>query len=112
MAFLPEKNVFEETLATAYDLSLGSTIFSSSDISKFNIISLQFIYNNVNGSNEFIIEQSNDNTNWSELGIKYDIPLGNGNFIIDKTTFTGKYIRISLLNSELGTLTIELLAKR
>ena len=32
MAFLPEENFFEESLATNYDLSLGTLNFASSDI--------------------------------------------------------------------------------
>jgi hypothetical protein len=112
MAFLPEKNFFEETLASSYNLSLGQTVFPSSNILKFNILSLQFIYANVGGLNEFIIEQSNDSINWSELSSTYDIPTGTGNFIIDKGTFTGKYVRVNIVSATGGTLTIKVLAKR
>ena len=38
MAFLPERNFLEETLASNYDLSNGATGFTTSDISEFNTL--------------------------------------------------------------------------
>jgi hypothetical protein len=40
MAFLPEKNFLEETIANSYDLSNGITAFTSSELSKYMTISI------------------------------------------------------------------------
>ncbi len=112
MAFLPERNFLEENLVTNYDMSSVPTGFTCSDISKFNTFSLQFIYSSVAGSNIFILEQSNDSNNWSDLSEEYELPIGGGNFIIDKNIFTGKYIKVDLTTTTNGDLTIILLAKR
>lgn len=112
MAFLPERNFFEENLTTAYDLSLGISNFNSSDISKFTSFSLQFTCTDVIGSNTFCIEQSLDQLNWSLLSDDSEIPTGDSNFFIDKQFFSGKYLRICLVTTNSGLLTINLLAKR
>lgn len=112
MAFLPERTYIDETLVNNYNLSNGTTGFTSSDISKYITISLQFNYSNINGNNEFVIEQSNDSNNWGELGESYLLPIGSGSFIIDKNTFSGKHIRISFKVVNSGSITIKLLAKR
>lgn len=112
MAFLPEKNFLEQTLISGYSLSNGVTAFTSSDISKYMTISLQFQCSSINGDTEFCLEQSNDSTNWSLLSDEYVIPIGSGNFIIDKGTFSGKYLRVNLKLVGTGNLTIKLLAKR
>lgn len=112
MAFLPERNYIEETLANNYDLSSGLSAFTSSDVSKYITISLQFIYSNTKGDNDFLLEQSNDATNWSNLSEFYSLPIGNGNFIIDKNTFSGKHIRVNFNTTSSGNLTINLIAKR
>lgn len=112
MAFLPERTYLEETLAKNYDLSNGPTGFTTSDISEFNTLSLQFIYTSAAGTNVFVLEQSNDNTNWSDLSEEYALPVGGGNFIIDKGTFSGKYVKIDVTSTTSGNLTIISLAKR
>lgn len=112
MAFLPEKTNIEENLITAYDLSTGVSTFTSSDISKFTSLSLQFTAANASGSNSFAVEQSIDNTNWSILLDDSNIPVGDSNFFIDKSFFSGKYIRVRLVTTESGTLDCLLLAKR
>jgi len=112
MAFLPEENFFEESLATNYDLSLGTLNFASSDISAFSTISLQFSYNTVSGPNLFTVQQSNDLIFWSDLGVEQEIPVGEGNFIIDKGIFSGKYVRVSFESVDTGVLSIILIAKR
>ena len=112
MAFLPERNFLEETLVSNYDLSNGPTGFTTSDISEFNTLSLQFIYTSVAGTNVFVLEQSNDNTNWSDLSEEYELPVSTGNFIIDKGSFSGKYIRVNVSTVGTGTLSVYLLAKR
>ena len=112
MAFLPEKNFLEETLSNNYDLSNGVTAFTTSDLSKYMTISIQICYTNIQGSNEFILEQSNDATNWSELSEDYILPIGSGNFIIDKGTFSSKHLRVNFKLAESGTITTKLLAKR
>ena len=112
MAFLPERTFLEENLATNYDLSNGITGFTSSDLSKYLTFSVHVVYSSVAGSNLFILEQSNDNSNWSNLSKQYELPVGNGNFIIDKGTFSGKYIKINFDSTSSGDVSIILLAKR
>jgi hypothetical protein len=112
MAFLPERTFLEENLATNYDLSNGITGFTSSDLSKYLTFSVHFVYSSVAGSNIFVLEQSNDNTNWSNLSEEYELPVGSGNFIIDKGTFSGKYVRANFSSSASGNVSIVLLAKR
>lgn len=112
MAFLPEKNYIEETVVNNYDLSNGVTSFTSSDVSKYITLSLQFIYSSTNGDNEFCLEQSSDSVNWGTLSEEYIIPIGSGNFIIDKGTFSGKNIRVRLKKVGIGNITIKLIAKR
>jgi len=112
MAFLPERTFLEENLATNYDLSNGITGFTSSDLSKYLTFSVHVVYSSVAGSNLFILEQSNDNSNWSNLSEQYELPVGNGNFIIDKGTFSGKYIKINFDSTSSGDVSIILLAKR
>jgi len=112
MAFLPEKNFLEETIANSYDLSNGITAFTSSELSKYMTISIQFNYTNIQGENEFIIEQSNDGTNWTELSENYSLPIGTGNFIIDKGVYSAKYIRVNFKITNNGIIIIKLLAKR
>ena len=72
MAFLPERNFFEENLANSYDLTNGPTSFVSSDVSNFITLSLQFVYTSVNGQNVFSLFQSNDNVNWSHLSDEFE----------------------------------------
>jgi hypothetical protein len=112
MAFLPQRTYLEENLAKNYDLSNGVSAFTSSDISEFLTFSLQFNYSSIDGSNLFILEQSNDNLNWSNLSEEYEIPVGSGNFIIDKSSFTGKYVRVNLNSTNIGIITIVLICKR
>lgn len=112
MAFLPEKNYLEETIFSNYDLSLGTTAFTTSDLSRFKTFSIQFIYSGTNSNNLFKLEQSNDNTNWSDLSEEYEIPVGTGNWVIDKINFSGKYIRTNISIVSSGYLTAKLLAKR
>lgn len=112
MAFLPEKNFLEETLASSYNLTGGTTAFTSSDVSKYMAISMQFVYSSINGETEFCLEQSNDGTNWGELSESYVLPIGSGNFIIDKGTFSGKHIRVNFKLTSSGLITIKMLAKR
>lgn len=112
MAFLPEKTYLEETLISNYDFSNSVTSFTSSDVSKYITLSLQFTYTSINGNNEFCLEQSNDSINWGELSESYVLPIGSGNFIIDKGTFSGKHIRVNFKITNSGNLTIKLIAKR
>lgn len=111
MAFLPEKNYLEEHLAN--NSSLATTIeFTSSDISNFLTLSLQFTYTSVKGTNVFRLLQSLDGINFSYLTDEFELPLGNGNFLIDKFQFTGKYLKVEFITTESGNITIKLLAKR
>lgn len=112
MAFLPERNFFEGDIISAYDLSLGSTFFVSSDLSNFITISLQFVYSSVSGRNTFKLFQGNDGVNWSHLSEEFELPLGSGNFSIDKFYFSSKFIKIEFITVSGGTLSLKLLAKR
>lgn len=112
MAFLPEKTYFEELIANSYDLSNGPVNFQSSDISMFLNFSLHFDCSLIDGTNIFCIEQSNTGSAWSLLSDNYELSQGSSNFIIDKSIFTGKYIRICLTTADSGILTIMLIAKR
>lgn len=112
MAFLPEKTYIEETIANAYSLSSGPTSFQSSDLSRFTNFSIQFTCTSITGENDFVIDQSNDGTSWSILSEEYQIKIGSSDFVIDKSIFTGKYIRVHVKNTGTGTLTIKLIAKR
>ena len=112
MAFLPENTIFEENIVNSYDLTNGSANFDSSDISRFTSFSLQFVGTNIKGSNVFFIECSNDGTNWTTLTEDSTLPLENYNFIIDKTSFIFKYLRIGFIITDSGTITVKLLAKR
>lgn len=112
MAYIPELLAFEETLASSYDLTNGPTIFTSSDISDYTQFNLQFSYSDISGENVFVIEQSVDNVNWVEISETYNLVNGTGTFMIDKTKFTSKHMRINLNSANSGTLTIMLLAKR
>jgi hypothetical protein len=112
MAYIPELTALEEALASSYDLSNGDTTFTSSDIGDYTKVNLQFSYSSVQGENVFVIEQSVDNTNWVEISETYDLVNGSGTFIIDKSEFTAKYMRVNLSTATAGTLTITLLAKR
>lgn len=112
MAYIPELTALEEALASSYDLSNGDTTFTSSDIGDYTKVNLQFSYSGIQGENVFVIEQSVDNTNWVEISETYDLVNGSGTFIIDKSEFTAKYMRVNLSTATAGTLTITLLAKR
>jgi hypothetical protein len=112
MAFLPERNFFEETIISSYDFSSGVTDFISSDLSNFITISIQFVYFNIAGENTFRLLQGNDGVNWSYLSEEFDMPLGSGNFSIDKFYFSSKFIKIEFITVDSGTLSIKLLAKR
>jgi hypothetical protein len=112
MAFLPDKTFLEETICNNYNLSNGVSAFTSSDVSKYITLSIQVCYTNIQGNNEFVLEQSNDSTNWADLSQNYTLPVGSGNFIIDKGTFSGKHIRLNLKVASRGLITIKLLAKR
>ena len=112
MAFLPEKTYIEEIIANSYNLTSGPTNFQSSDLSRFMSFSLHFGCNDILGDTAFCIEQSNDGTNWATLSDNYELDEGDTNFIIDKSYFTGKYLRVCIISASSGTLTIKLISKR
>lgn len=113
MAFLPERNHKEYTLATSYNLSNGASAFTSVDISRFTIISFQIVANSVTGVNTFQLEQSADGTNWVPLkDIIYELSSGGGSLVIEKSAFSGKYVRLDLIDTDSGTISIFLTCKR
>jgi len=113
MAYIPEKIGFEETLANAYDLSIGSGTFTSSDISEYNRFSIQFVCTGFGGTAEIKLQQSLDGTNWDDVenGI-ISLTSSDCNFTAQQMNWMSKYLRVSLLTSQQGTMTIYLLAKR
>jgi hypothetical protein len=113
MAFLPERNYIEETLASSYNLGSGPDNFQSSDISRYTIISFQVIASGINGINRFRLEQSSNGTSWVPLkDITYELETGSGTLIIEKSAFSGKYVRFNLTDADSGTLTVLLICKR
>lgn len=113
MAFLPERNHKEYTLATNYDLGNGVSAFTSVDISRFTIISFQIVANGVTGTNRFQLEQSADGSNWVPLkDIIYELSSGGGSLVIEKSAFSGKYVRLDLTDADSGNIDIYLTCKR
>lgn len=113
MAYIPELLGFEETLANAYDLSSGTAQFTSSDISDYNKFSLQFTCIGFGGTAQIRLEQSLDGTNWDivENSLK-NLDASNCEFTFQQMNWMSKYLRVNLLTSQRGTMTIKLLAKR
>lgn len=113
MAFLPERNYIQETLALNYSLGSGTNSFTSSDISKFTIISFQINTSSITGVNRFKLEQSSDNSKWVPLkDIIYELDLGAGSLVIEKSFFSGSYVRLRLTDTSSGTITVLLTCKR
>ena len=113
MAFLPQRNYVEDTLVNSYNLNNGLTAFTSSNIADYNTISIQINANGLSGSNRFILEQSNDNSNWIALNSDiYVLDNGTGTLSIQKSNFAAKYLRVRLLDAGNGTITIILISKR
>ena len=84
----------------------------SSDISDYTKVSLQFSYSGIDGSNIIQLQQSNNNLQWSDLGDRFEFPIGTGNFTIDKSFFSAKYLKIDLPSVNSGTISTTLIAKR
>lgn len=113
MAFLPERNYIEETLLSGYTLTSGADTFQSSDISRYSIISFQVIASGINGINRFKLEQSSNGTSWVPLkDISYELETGSGALVIEKSAFSGKYVRFNITDADSGTLTVLLICKR
>lgn len=113
MAFLPERNYVEQTLVSNYPLSSGSSAFTSNDISRYKIISFQLIATSITGINKFVLEQSSDGINWVSLKDNtYEIGSGGGTLIIEKSNFSGKYVRFRFTETDSGSVTIYLISKR
>lgn len=113
MAYIPEKLVFEETLVSSYNLSNGPDTFISSDVSIYSIISFQVNASSVTGINRFKLEQSANGTNWVPLkDINYELETGGGSLVIEKSSFSGKYVRFNLTDTDAGTVSVLLICKR
>ena len=113
MAFLPERNFLEESLVSGYNLLGGPNEWSSSDVSRYNNFSTQIIFSGTGGENILLLEQSNDGTNWDEIeNSTVILPTGSGSTTLDRTVFTGKYLRAALTVSGSGNLTIKAIFKR
>jgi len=113
MAFLPERNYVEQTLASSYSLSSGTSAFTSNDISRYKVISFQVVANSITGVNKFVLEQSSDGTNWVSMKDNtYELNTGGGSFIIEKSNFSGKYVRFRLTDTDSGSISIYLISKR
>ena len=113
MAYIPEKIALSETLATNYNLVSGSTSFASTDISEYNRFSIQFVATSVTGDVDYVIEQSNDNTNWDEFeNASLMFNASNSKFTIERNGFNGKHVRVRIKSAGTGTLSLYLVAKR
>ena len=113
MAYIPPLQSLSETLASSYDLSSSPANFTSTDLSQYSKISIQIIGNSLSKFVTFKLFQSNDNVNFDELD-DADVILqpGNNSVTLEKSVFSGKYLRLRLISSSSGTATIELLAKK
>lgn len=112
MAYIPELTSFEETLINAYDLSNGPANFTSSNISQYRTFSLQFVGTNLEDS-DFFIEQSNNGTDWDEIPNGFIMLQPNQSaFTVERTNFTGKYLRIRFTDTTTGILSAYLIAKK
>ena len=113
MAFLPERNFLEETLVTNYNLSSGTTSWSSSEVSRYTSFSIQIVYSSTAGINELLLEQSNDGTSWDEVDNSIvTLPIGSGSVTLDRSVFTGKYLRLRVTAVSSGLVTIKTMFKR
>ncbi len=113
MAFLPERNYIEETLVSGYTLTSGPDTFQSSDISRYSIISFQVIATSVTGVNRFKLEQSANGVSWVPLkDVNYELETGAGALVIEKSAFSGKYVRFNLTDTDSGTISVLLICKR
>lgn len=113
MAFLPEKTYIEETLVSGYSLNSGPTSFQSSDISRYNTISFQINTSSITGINRFKVEQSSDGLNWVPLkDILYELETGGGSLVVEKSSFSGKYVRFNITDTTTGTISVLLICKR
>lgn len=113
MTFLPERNFIEETLVSGYDLILGPTDWDSAEVSRYTNFSVQIIYSGASGDNNLMLKQSNDGVNFDDIeNSTVVLPTGSGSTTLDRTVFTGKYLRVSLTVSTSGSLTIKTLFKR
>ena len=113
MAYIPELIAFEETLATSYDLSIGTGTFTSSDISDYNSFSVQFVCTGFGGSAKMQLQQSLDGTNWDDVeNGDFSLTSSNCNFTVQQMNWMSKYLRIVFITATKGTMSIYLLAKR
>lgn len=113
MAYIPEKIGFEETLANAYDLSVGAGTFTSSDISEYNKFSIQFVCTGFGGTAEVQLEQSLDGTNWDVVeNSTRSLTSSTCEFTFQQQNWMSKYVRVVFTTSQQGIMTINLLAKR
>lgn len=113
MAYIPELTAFEETLASGYDLSVGSGTFTSSDIADYNSFSIQFICTGFAGTAEVKLEQSLDGTNWDLVeNSERSLNSSNCEFTLQQRNWMSKYIRVVFDTAQQGTMTIYLLAKK
>jgi hypothetical protein len=113
MAFLPERNYLEETLVTGYNLSLGPNEWDSSDVSMYNNFSVQIVFTAAGGVNTLNLQQSIDGFNWDDIeNSTVNLPIGTGSTTLDRSVFTGKYLRVNLTAGTSGSLTLKTLHKR
>jgi len=113
MAFLPERNYVKETLASNYSLGSGTSSFTSSEISRYTIISFQVIASSITGVNRFKVEQSFNGTDWNPMkDIVYELDAGGGSLVIEKSMFSGSYARLRLTEVNSGNISVFLTCKR
>lgn len=102
---------FEETLVTNYDLSNGVSGFTSSNLIQFSNVSIQISHVNVSDQPLICVDQSHDNINWDCIYEEL-LPVGTDSLTVERTNFTGKYLRFEVKdNNGQGTVSAKLIAK-
>lgn len=113
MAYVPELQNFLETLASSYNLSLGATSFTSSDLSQYSKLSIQLTGSSLGGETTISISQSNNNINFDTLnGTTLSITSSSPSATLEKSFFSAKYLRVQLIAVGTGNITIQILAKK
>ena len=114
MAYIPILDIFEETLATNYDLSLGTTSFvAAEDVAIYTLVSIQAVGANIVGNNQFVLEQSNDGTNYDEIqDAGFTLNNQTSQVTTEKINFSGKYLRVRIATANSGTVSLYLVAKK
>lgn len=110
MAFIGAQ-YFEETLVTNYDLSNGVSGWTSSNLIQFRDASIQISHVSVDNQPFICIEHSHDNSSWDCIYEEL-LPFGTDSLTIERTNFTGKFLRFKIKDTNgQGIVSAKLIAK-